>query len=121
MNQTASLNHTSSDLIQINPVRASIARITDEEIYGMSSVDLVDLLRFSEFSHWSQLPGDLPRSGCSGLRLLALLARLRCRDEINAAHQRRGVPEPRYLHPSRQKKGTKRASRSRIELPLEII
>jgi hypothetical protein len=82
---------------QINPVRASIARISDEEICAMSAADLAELLRFSpDTPPQAELPQELSRTGRPGLRIQALLARLRCREEINAICERRGFPAPRY-------------------------
>jgi hypothetical protein len=90
---------------QINPIWVSIARITDDELLRMSAADLSDLLRFSaltsQFSQCTDFLRELPQSGKSGLHLLAMLARRRCRDEINSICESRGFPLPKYARPSR--------------------
>lgn len=91
------LNPLKSDNLQVNPVRISISRITDDELAKMSTRDLVDLLAFSSLvSQWADLLRELPRGGKSGLQLLASLARRRCRDEMDSICATRGLPFPQY-------------------------
>jgi len=85
-------------LFLINPVRTSIARITDDELTKMTAKDLIDLLMFSGWvPEWADLMRDLPKSGRGGLQLLALLARRRCREELNVFCEGRGLPAPCYV------------------------
>lgn len=85
---------------ELNPVRVSIARTTDDELTTMSRADLIDLLSFSalasQFAQCTDVLQELPHSGRAGLHLLAMLARRRCRDEVNAICESRGLPLPKY-------------------------
>lgn len=90
-------NSLKSPAFQVNPVRISISRITDDELAKMSTRDLVDLLAYSSLvSQWADLLRELPRGGKNGLQLLASLARRRCRDEMDSICASRGLPFPRY-------------------------
>ena len=100
MQQSAPLNCQAprGPLFLVNPVRISIARITDLELTQMTAKDLIDLLMFSGWvPEWADLVRDLPRSGRGGLQLLALLARRRCREELNVFCESRGLPMPSYV------------------------
>lgn len=82
---------------RINPVRVSISRFTDDELAQMSASDLVDLLAYSSLvSQWADLLRELPCAGRNGLHRLALLARRRCRDEMESMYLGKGLPAPRY-------------------------
>jgi hypothetical protein len=93
----ATSNRATEPRLQVNPVRVSISRITDDELAQMSANDLVDLLAYSSFvSQWADLLRELPSAGRNGLYRLALLARRRCRDEIESMYLQKGLPLPRY-------------------------
>jgi len=92
------LNRKMEPRLQISAVRASISRMTDAELEKMSANDLVHVLAYSSFvSQWADLLRDLPSGGRNGLLRLALLARGRCRDELESMYLRKGRPSPRYL------------------------
>lgn len=83
---------------QLNPVRISIARLTDQELAVMSAHELVELLACSAMvAQWAELLRELPKAGRSGLLRLAILARRRCRDEIESIHDQYGRPTPHYV------------------------
>ncbi len=85
--------------VELSPVMMSIARTTDDEISKMNNRDLIEMLEYSKVvSHWATYLRDVPHSGLAGLRLLAVLARRRCREEVNIVCQCRGFPIPRYAH-----------------------
>jgi hypothetical protein len=93
----ATSNRTTEPRLQVSPVRVCISRITDDELAQMSANDLVDLLAYSSLvSQWADLLRELPSAGRNGLLRLALLARRRCRDEIESLYFRKGLPSPRY-------------------------
>ena len=92
--------------VQLSPVMIAIARMTDDDISKMTTGDLIDLLEFSPVpSQWSEYLREVPHSELAGLRILAVLARRRCREKLNTICQSQGFPVPRYALLSPENRG----------------
>jgi hypothetical protein len=83
-----------ADELELDPLKVSIARISEEELDEMNRADLARMIRLSGVfasQDWIDCAECLDHTD---LDRLAMLSRRRCREDINAVYERHGKRVP---------------------------
>lgn len=82
------------DDLELDPLKVSIARISEEELDEMNRTDLAQMIRLSgafASQDWIDCAECLDHTD---LDRLAVLSRRRCREDINAVYEKHGKRIP---------------------------